>query len=149
MIKLSIKCLVVLMALQSVLNYLRKEEIVKGSIEINYPVIKRKMFSLMPADKISHSIVQFVPTKVADAKFIRERLREKFFAEPLLEESPVYKMVTHIVADGETLIELGERYGVHWRVIQKVNHIPDEQMMYVGQMLKIPSKVKIPSRFSI
>lgn len=149
MIKLSIKCLVVFMAFQSVLNYLQKEEIVKGSIEINYPVIKQKIFSLMPTAKISHSIVQFASTKVADAKFIREQPREKFFAEPLTEESPLYKIVTHIVADGETLIELGERYGVHWRVIQKVNHIPDEQMMYVGQILKIPSKVKIPSRFSI
>ena len=64
MIKFAVKCIIVLLALQSAMNYLRKEEIIEGSIRINYPVIQQKVLAAIPTKKIAAGIVKFTTESV-------------------------------------------------------------------------------------
>ncbi|MGP4021067.1 GH25 family lysozyme [Saccharopolyspora sp. 5N708] len=45
---------------------------------------------------------------------------------------------TYVVQPGDTLSEIGQRLGVDWREIARVNGIADPDLIYVGQVLKIP-----------
>ncbi len=149
MIKFIIKCIIVLLAIQSAMDYLRKEEIIEGSIKINYPTVQRKLLVFIPTEKIAGSIFDFVSNKVHDTIDKQNQNNDASNSEQHHRDFPSYRIVFHVVKDGETLSELSQEYGVHWRVIQKINHINDEQRLSVGQMLKIPSKVKNLPYFSI
>jgi LysM repeat protein len=52
------------------------------------------------------------------------------------EPAPVQR--THTVVSGDTLLRLGQRYGVDWRDIQAANGNVAPERLYVGQVLVIP-----------
>ena len=45
---------------------------------------------------------------------------------------------TYVVQPGDTLSVIGARLGVDWREIARVNGIADPDLIYVGQVLRIP-----------
>lgn len=49
---------------------------------------------------------------------------------------------THTVASGDTLYNIGVRYGVNPRELQSLNGISDPTMLQLGQVLKIPESAK-------
>lgn len=46
---------------------------------------------------------------------------------------------TYVVQPGDTLSEIGARFGVDWREIARINGITNPDLIYVGQVLKIPA----------
>ncbi len=141
MIKFLFKLFVVWLALQSALGYLREEEIIHGSIEINYPVLQRKVLEVIPTEQISEAIIHLVTKKLRDAldadeerSFLIHRKKDK-------KSSTVFREIVHVVDCGDTLTDLSDRYGVSWKVIKKINHIENKDRLQVGQRLRIPSRV--------
>lgn len=51
---------------------------------------------------------------------------------------PSQKGTWHVVAPGETLIQIAERYGVPPEVIQAANYLADANAIFAGQRLRIP-----------
>lgn len=150
MIKFIVKTVIVLLALQSAMDYLRKEEIIKGSIEINYPVVQEKLIGSIPAKKIAAGILHFTAQTIQGAITTELRAGERSsFRTVDHEEVPAYKIVFHTVNEGESLNLLAQKYNIHWRVIQKVNRLEDHQPLYVGQALKIPTRSKTLDKYSI
>ncbi len=45
---------------------------------------------------------------------------------------------THVVAKGETLIQIAKQYGVTVEEIEKANNIQDAKKLQIGQTIKIP-----------
>ncbi len=150
MIKFIVKTVIVLLALQSAMDYLRQEEIIEGSIRINYPMFKQKLIAAVPTRKIVSGMAQVVARTVQHAASVEfgrgENLTSKTSA---FEKQPAYKIVYHVVAEGESLAELAQRYQVHWRVIQKANQMADDEPLFVGQVLKIPSRIKKLDNYTI
>lgn len=48
------------------------------------------------------------------------------------------KQRTHTVKSGDTLSAIGQRYGVSWQKIAKVNKIKNPDLIYPGQTFVIP-----------
>lgn len=46
---------------------------------------------------------------------------------------------THTVVSGDTLSEIGAKYGVSWKKIAEVNNIENPDLIFPGQVFKIPS----------
>lgn len=46
---------------------------------------------------------------------------------------------TYTVKKGDTLSEIGQRFGVSWREIAKINHIKNPDLIFPGQVFKIPN----------
>ncbi|WP_050668897.1 LysM peptidoglycan-binding domain-containing protein [Luteipulveratus halotolerans] len=46
---------------------------------------------------------------------------------------------TYTVKKGDTLSEIGQRFGVSWHKIAEVNNIENPDLIYPGQVFKIPS----------
>jgi len=141
MIKFIIKGIIVLLAMQSAMDYLRKEQIIEGSIEINYQTMQQKLKAAFPTKKISIRILEFAAARSRNAITNNDAPNYRVCRDQQREEQPGFKIVNHVVDEGETLVELSQRYGVHWRVIQRVNHLGDEHKLLVGQRLRIPSKM--------
>ena len=150
MIKFIVKTVIVLLALQSAMNYLRKEEIIEGSIEINYPVIQQKLVGNISTKKIATGVFHFAAQTIQGAIATELRAEECSVTKSSCSGGvPSYKIVYHIVKAGESLNVLSQKYNIHWRVIQKANRISDEQPIYVGQVLKIPTRNKNIDHYSI
>ena len=49
------------------------------------------------------------------------------------------KLRTHKVKPGDTLSEIGEKYGVSWKAIAKLNDIENPDLIFPGQVFKIPN----------
>jgi nucleoid-associated protein YgaU len=141
MLKFIAKCIIVLLALQSAMNFLRKEEIIEGSIKIKYTVIQQKVLAAIPTKKIAAGILEFAVERIHDAVTNDDEPNYRVYHVQQGEEKPGFKIVNHVVDEGETLEELSQRYGVHWRVIQRVNHLIDGNKLFTGQRLRIPSKM--------
>ena len=45
----------------------------------------------------------------------------------------------YTVVKGDTLSEIGQKFGVDWREIAKVNHIANPDLIHPGQVFRIPS----------
>lgn len=45
---------------------------------------------------------------------------------------------THTVKSGDTLSAIGAKYGVSFQAIAKLNHIDNPDLIYPGQVFKIP-----------
>ncbi len=45
----------------------------------------------------------------------------------------------HTVKKGDTLSEIGEKYGVSWKAIAKLNNIDNPDLIFPGQKFKIPN----------
>ena len=41
---------------------------------------------------------------------------------------------------GDTLSEIGARFGVDWRDIARINHVENPDLIFPGQKFKIPNK---------
>lgn len=150
MIKFIVKAVIVLLALQAAIDYLRKEEIIKGSIEINYSAIQQKLFGENPATKMTKALVQFSSRSIQNAIAKKSNVAEHSTLNRHHQETvPAYKIVYHVVNEGESLNILSQKYNVHWRVIQKINGIEDHQPLYIGQPLKIPTRSKNLDQYSI
>ena len=52
---------------------------------------------------------------------------------------------THVVAKGETLIQIAKQYGVTVDDIEQINKITDAKKLQIGQTLKIPGSGGSPS----
>ena len=46
----------------------------------------------------------------------------------------------YTVKSGDTLSAIGERHGVDWRDIARINNVDNPDMIFPGQKLKIPKK---------
>ncbi len=59
----------------------------------------------------------------------------------------------HTVSSGETLVKIAKEYGLHWRMIARLNGISDPGNLSVGQTLKIvsgpPSIVAVKEEFRL
>ncbi len=45
----------------------------------------------------------------------------------------------HVIRQGESLYEIGQRYGVSWQEIAKVNELQDPEALAIGQAIVIPT----------
>ena len=142
MVKFLVKVVIVVLALQTAMNYLRKEEIIVGEIKINYPVVKEKLLKLIPKEKISEKLLDIVNTKIEKRVSSENKPDYKLYSG---EKSGNYQknsfnaIVVHVVTQGETLSELSEIYGVNCKVLKKVNNLSDTMKLEVGQKIKIPT----------
>lgn len=50
------------------------------------------------------------------------------------------KFKEYTVVSGDTLSEIGARFGVDWHDIARINDIPNPDLIYPGQVFKIPNK---------
>lgn len=58
------------------------------------------------------------------------------------DETPVDSGRVHVVAAGDTLYNIGVRYGVNPRALQQLNGIADPTSLSIGQELRIPSSAQ-------
>lgn len=58
-------------------------------------------------------------------------------AEPLVAAEPVLREYT--VVEGDTLSAIGKRFGVKWRDIAALNEIKNPDLIFPGQVFKIPN----------
>ncbi len=123
------------------MDYLRKEEIIEGSIKINYQTIQQKVFSVIPTKKIANGMFKVATEGIKDVVANDDAPHHHFSYDQQGEQTSGFKIVNHVVDKGETLNELSQRYGVHWRVIQRVNHLIDGNKLFIGQRLRIQSKM--------
>jgi len=141
MFKFVVKVVVVVLAIQAALGYLRKEGIVTGEIKINYTAVKEKLFEVIPKEKIAEEVKGLIFQKVKesiDSQFdqIGSEFSQKINGDN--EDESDQKMLIHVISDGETLRELSEKYGVSDKVIKKINKIHDDRDLTVGRELLIP-----------
>jgi len=145
MFKFLVKVVIVVLALQSGMSYLKKEDIIVGEIKINYPVLKEKLLKLIPTNKIADKLLDVVNTKISQA-FTTDKETENDIvsdnAMETLEKNKKTRTVVHVVAQGETLGELSHIYGIPSPVIIKINNIQDDKKLSVGQRLRIPARSK-------
>ena len=141
MIKFLFKLLVVWLALQSALGYLRKEEIIYGSIEINYPALQKKVLEIIPTEQISEAIIHIVTKKLKETLAPGEEQKSRFYRTDDVAARQNFREVVHVVHRGDTLSDLSEKYGVSWKVIKKINRIVNKDQLLVGQKLRIPSRL--------
>ncbi|MDW7679324.1 MAG: LysM domain-containing protein [bacterium] len=143
MFKFLVKVVVVVLAIQAGMGYLKKQEIISGNIKINYPVLKEKILKLIPTEKIAEKVQNAVTSQIKQAvsSKIDDWQRDSFGgSQPDFVASPQQKMLVHVVIEGETLGELSEAYDVPADVIKKINKIKDERDLAVGKQLKIPAR---------
>lgn len=143
MFKFLVKVVIVVLALQSGMSYLKKEEILVGEIKINYPVLKEKLLKLIPTEKITDKLMGVVNTKISQAFSTETKPQNQIISDTAKESFNEYQessIVVHIVTQGETLSELSHIYGISSQVIKKINNIGDENELTVGQKIRIPSR---------
>jgi len=58
------------------------------------------------------------------------------------DRSPVDSGRVHVVREGDTLYNIGVRYGVNPRELQSLNQVKDPSALAIGQTLKIPATAK-------
>ncbi len=145
MFKFLVKVVVVVLAIQSAMGYLRKEEIISGEIHINYPVLKEKLLKIIPTEKIAEGLQDFVTTKVKESLASKLDEMSRSTSQQINQQSMGFsspRIIVHVISEGETLSDLSQIYGVPWQVIKKINHIRDERNLEVGQQLRIPFRLK-------
>ena len=141
MFKFLVKVVVVVLAIQAALGYLRKEGLVSGEIKINYSVLKKKIIKAIPKEKIAEEAKSLIYQKIkngVDSQF--DQIGSEFSQKILKDEDDDSQrnMLIHIVSDGETLRELSEKYGVPDKVIKKINNLRSDRDLKVGKELLIP-----------
>jgi len=140
MFKFVFKLFVGWLALQSALGYLRREEIIYGSIEINYKALQRKVFEVIPTEEISKAIINAATSKMNDS-FKSHPENSIDSGDDIERRNSYFKEIVHVVHRGETLYDLSERYGVSWKVIKKINRLENMNQLWVGQKLRIPTRL--------
>lgn len=56
---------------------------------------------------------------------------------------------TYVVQPGDTLSGIGAELGVDWREIAQLNGIADPELIYVGQVLKVPAGGSAPETYVV
>jgi len=56
-------------------------------------------------------------------------------------ENRLFRIEYHVIKAGETLFDLENSYGTHWKVIKKVNNVTDPIRLEAGKVLKIPVRI--------
>lgn len=80
----------------------------------------------------------FLKSKMSEiAKEVTKRLKPTY-QEPVLED----KEITYIVQKGDTLSKIAQKFNTTYIHIQKLNNIKDANKIYVGQELRIKTKVE-------
>jgi|SaaInl7_135m_RNA_FD_contig_21_3436677_length_597_multi_15_in_0_out_0_1 LysM repeat protein len=145
MFKFLVKVVIVVLAIQSGMGYLKKEDIIVGEIRINYPVLKEKLLKLVPTKKIADKLLDVVNTKISQALGTKKETKTSAASENTIEpvnKNTVSRTFVHVVTRGETLVELSDIYGIPSPVIKKINNIQEKQKLLVGQRIRIPSRSK-------
>lgn len=135
MIKLGFKGLIFLMGIQSLFGKLQSEGIISGSIKINYSVIQQKIIQLIMSEEVDGMIKKFDET---ENNYFETPRRRNYESDQTAHENRRLKIYHHVVQRGETLTNLGEMYGISWKVIQKANKIKGEKFLEEGQDIIIP-----------
>ncbi|NOZ60488.1 MAG: LysM peptidoglycan-binding domain-containing protein [Calditrichaeota bacterium] len=141
MFKFVVKVVVVVLAIQAALGYLKKEGIISGEIKINYTAVKEKIFEAIPKEKIAKEVKGLIYQKVKEGIDSRVDQLGTEFSQKLNDvqkDDSEQKMLIHVISDGETLRELSEKYGVSDKVIKKINKIHGDRDLTVGRELLIP-----------
>ncbi len=144
MIKLFVKGVIFVMGIQSLFGRLQDEGIVKGSIEINYPVLQEKVISIIRSDEFKNLVKKINDSEVTDYVSPPEAQAGELIncatTVCTVKDSRFFK---HIVRRGETLSNLAQYYGVSWKVIKKINRIDNARYIYEGQNLIIPNLMQV------
>jgi len=128
MVKLGLKGIIFFMGIQSLFGRLQTEGIITGSIKINYSAIQHKIIDVITSDEVNAMIKNYENSE-----------ENQFYQAPrMVPKNDRVKVYHHVVQRGETLSNLGETYGVSWKVIKKANKIYNERLLQVGQDLVIP-----------
>ena len=139
MFKFLVKVVIVVLALQSGVSYLQKQDILIGEMKINYPVLKEKILKLIPTEKVTEKLKDVVNSKISEAFADKTETKDDVSFDAVNDyKNP--RIVVHVVAQGETLAELSQKYGIPWQVIKKINDIHNENELVVGQQLRIPAR---------
>ncbi len=64
-------------------------------------------------------------------------------------DPPVLEGITHVVAEGETLVGIARAYGITPQRIQRINRIHDPNQLEVGQRLHIPGATERKSAVTV
>ena len=138
MFKFLVKVVIVVLALQSGVSYLQKQEILVGEIRVNYPVLKAKLMELIPTEQITEKIKDVVNSKINDPFSATNNNRDDVYSDPVIDyQKP--RIVVHVVSRGETLSTLSHAYGIPWQVMKKTNDLSNENDLGVGQQSRIPT----------
>lgn len=74
-------------------------------------------------------------------------VEEEVAAEPEAEEPMEMTLpATHTVAPGENLFRIGLKYGMSWVTLAIYNNIPNPNLVYVGQVIRIPGGQAPPTQ---
>jgi nucleoid-associated protein YgaU len=63
---------------------------------------------------------------------------QKVAAAHAAAEKAEHALRSYTVVKGDTLSEIGQRFKVDWRDIAKLNHVKNPDLIYPGQVFKIP-----------
>ena len=138
MIKLFFKGIIFVMGIQSLFGKLQNEGIIKGSIEINYPVLQEKIISIIKSDEFNGLIKKLNESNV-NSYSVYEEVQVKEVSNKTCDTDSRLRWFKHVVREGETLTNLADFYGVSWKVIKKINRISDDRLLQVGQPIIIPN----------
>ena len=142
MFKFLVKVVVVVLAIQSGLGYLRKEGLISGEIKVNYHAVKEKILKIIPTDKIADKLQDVVTSKIKEVLSSKvdnwqTELSQNVSQGTMGERQS--RVIVHIVSEGETLADLSQMYNVPWQVIKKINQIGDGRELTTGRQIRIPS----------
>lgn len=73
----------------------------------------------------------------ADAEAAEQAAAEQAAAEPLVATEPALREYT--VVKGDTLSAIGKKFGVKWRDIAELNNVSNPDLIFPGQVFKIPN----------
>lgn len=141
MFKFLVKVVVVVLALQAALGYLKKEGLISGEIHINYSAVKAKLLELVPEEKIANEVKGLIFKKVIDELDSKIPGTVSEFSQQISNEKQDYeerKLLIHVISPGETLKELSRKYGVSDKVIKKINKINGDGDLVEGKEILIP-----------
>lgn len=84
----------------------------------------------------------------AEEEAVEEAAAEdEMAAEPEAEESLQMTLpATHTVAPGENLFRIGLKYGISWIPLAVYNNIPNANLIYTGQVIRIPGGQTPPTQ---
>ncbi|TCJ23397.1 LysM peptidoglycan-binding domain-containing protein [Nocardioides jejuensis] len=93
------------------------------------------------ADDAAHDAGQSTPEQpqAAPAPHIEPKADEPK-AAPHVDEpvKPKKRFKEYTVVSGDTLSEIGARFGADWHEIARINHIENPDLIFPGQVFKIP-----------
>lgn len=129
-------------AAQAKVDELAAKAGVATSAPAEAPVEAEPMVVETPADDpVAETIAAAEPV----AEPVTEPVAEPIVAEPMVAEAPapaapaepVYREYT--VKKGDTLSHIGKAFGVKWRDIAALNNIANPDLIFPGQVFKIPN----------